>query len=279
MMKFLTPYSPKPDLPLLIYLPGMDGTGELFYRQGEKLQHFFDIRCLAMDFVHRRNWDQLSTQVVDLIQKELHLPLSSPPRSVYLCGESFGGCLAIKVALQASELFEKLIFINSASSFNQRPWLSLGIVFTQWTWDAVHRGSTFGLLPFLVALNRLLPADRRRLLQAMQSAPASVISWRLSLLQHFRVADEKLRQLTRPCLVIASRRDRLLPSIMEGERLCALLPQSHLHILPESGHACLLEKDLDLSNILQKTGFMPPDSSEYTRQNPLQYTNSTKIRN
>ena len=43
-MRVLSPFSSRSGGPLLIYFPGMDGTGELFYRQGEKLKDFFTIR-------------------------------------------------------------------------------------------------------------------------------------------------------------------------------------------------------------------------------------------
>lgn len=46
-------------------------------------------------------WDVLAEKVLELIHAELE---KSPRRSVYLCGEFFGGCLAMKVALRSPEL-------------------------------------------------------------------------------------------------------------------------------------------------------------------------------
>jgi predicted alpha/beta superfamily hydrolase len=69
------------------------------------------------------SWDDLAVSVVNLIEEELN---KQPSRSVYLCGESFGGCLAVKVALKSPDLFERIILVNPATSFNQRPLLRLG---------------------------------------------------------------------------------------------------------------------------------------------------------
>jgi len=44
-----------------------------------------------------------------------------------------------------------------------------------------------------------------------------------------------------PTLVVASARDRLLPSLAEAGRLVALIPGALRIVLPESGHTALLE--------------------------------------
>jgi pimeloyl-ACP methyl ester carboxylesterase len=56
---------------------------------------------------------------------------------------------------------------------------------------------------------------------------------------------------------LASESDRLLPSLLEARRLRSLLGSAHIHPLPKSGHACLLEKELDLSQILQDKNLLP----------------------
>ncbi len=251
--------NPKPstssEFPLFVYLPGMDGTGELLHRQVEKLSHFFKIRCLSIPQTNCSNWSSLVNQIIGLIQKEInHNPQFS---TVYLCGESFGGCLAIKVALDAPELIEKMVLINPASSFTQRPLLSWGSELIQWIPDILHRTSTVGFLPFLAALGRMERQDYQALLKAMQSVPPSVVTWRLRLLRDFQVDDAQLKQLTQPILTLVSDSDRLLPSVAEGKRLVNCVPNGNLVILPDSGHACLLEREVDLANLLQKHNFLP----------------------
>ena len=54
-MRLLSPFSAKSFNPLLIYFPGMDGTGQLFHRQGEKLKDFFSILILILLFIYVGN--------------------------------------------------------------------------------------------------------------------------------------------------------------------------------------------------------------------------------
>jgi pimeloyl-ACP methyl ester carboxylesterase len=255
-LSFLSPKPSQPHYPLFVFLPGMDGTGRLFYRQAERLTQSFDIRCLAIPTDDSSDWEALSLQIINLVKAELE---KSPQRHVYLCGESFGGCLALSVALAAPWLFQRIILINPASSFNQRPWLSLGIPITPWIPDFLHQGSSVGLLPFLAVLNRIAPSDRRTLLGAMQSVSQASVSWRLSLLRNFTLDENKLRGLTQPVLLLAGAADRLLPSVEEANRFRRRLPNAQMVVLPESGHACLLEAKLQLYEIMKDQNFLPAD--------------------
>lgn len=252
-LTLLTPTTPQPEYPLFVFLPGMDGTGRLYQRQAQRLCHWFDIRCLSIPADDFSNWDDLANQLIALINAEIQAKHQYGGKtSVYLCGESFGGCLALQVALKAPKLLEKLILVNPASCFNQRPLLSLGIPLTKLMPNWLHRSSAFGFLPFLAALERIKDSDRRALHQAMQSLPAHVVSWRLSLLQEFSLSKSALKRLTMPVLLIVSGSDYLLPSVEAGKKLIKHLPLANMFTLPESGHACLLETQVNLDEIIQK---------------------------
>ena len=252
-LRLISPRPQQNHLPLLVFLPGMDGTGQLYSKQAKQLQQYFDIRCLSIAHHDRQDWEGLSEQLVALLKSQEKIT----HRPVYMCGESFGGCLSLKVALKYPTLLERLILINPASCFNKRPWLSWGIHLTQWVPDFVHRSSALALLPFMASLNRLEKSDRLALLQAMQSVPQSTVSWRLSLLKDFCLEVSSLEKITHPVLVVASRSDRLLPSLEEAQHLVKKLPNARLQILRESGHACLLESDINLKAILECSNFLP----------------------
>lgn len=252
-LRFLNPKPIQPNHPLFIFLPGMDGTGELLYTQADGLANSFDIRCLTIPSHDFSDWDTLASQVINLIEAELG---RSSERPVYICGESFGGCLALKVAQEAPDLLDRLILINPASSFNQRPLLSWGISLTQWIPEFLHQTSTIGLLPFLGTLGKIESGGRRALLEAMKLVPQPTVSWRLSLLKEFTIKKHHLRRLKQPVLLIAGAGDRLLPSVEEAKRLANNLPNAQIVILPGSGHACLLETDVQLHEILQDYNFL-----------------------
>lgn len=250
---FLTPSHLNPNFPLFVFLPGMDGTGRLLRTQTEGLEKIFDVRALAIPPDDSTNWDDLARLVVNLIEEQRK---DQPSRSVYLCGESFGGCLAVKVALRAPHLFKRIILINPATSFNQRPFLRWGAQLGRWVPDWVYPISALALLPFLSALSKTSLHERQALLDAMQSVPPHTVNWRISMVMDFEVDETQLRHLTQPVLLIAGDADRLLPSVMEVQRLANWLPNAEIVVLPDSGHTCLLEKDVSLYDILKQHNFL-----------------------
>ena len=250
---FIDPREVNRDAPLFIYLPGMDGTGKLLQTQSDNLVAQFDLRCLSIRVDNYSTWQNLAEDTVKLIKAELK---NKTNREVYLCGESFGGCLALKTALAAPDLIKKLILVNPASSFSQLPFLNWGVELVSWFPSLIQPYSAAGLLPFLVRLNRISNCDRDRLMESIKSVPPYVISWRLSLLKNFKVTDQQLRSLNIPSLIVAGAADGLLPSVKEAQKLANLLPQAKMTILPQSGHACLLETEINLYQILKQQNFI-----------------------
>ncbi|WP_445638279.1 Alpha/beta hydrolase [Nostoc sp. DSM 114161] len=260
---FLTPKRLQPEYPLFVYLPGMDGTGQLLRSQTAGLEVGFDVRCFAIPRKDLTSWDVLANSVLDLIHAELE---KSSHRPVYLCGESFGGCLAMKVAIKAPQLFKRIILINPASAFHLRPFLNWASQITYLVPSGLYDVGALGLLPFLASLPRISRSDRHELLRTMRSVPPETVHWRLSLLREFEIDEEKLRQLKQPVLLIAGGSDRLLPSVTEAKRLGNIIPNTEIVVLPECGHACLLEQDINLYEILKANDFLENKADTVTEQ-------------
>lgn len=255
MIRFLPPHNRNEKAPLFVYLPGMDGTGELLRSQMANLEQAFDVRRLSIPSDDLTDWDGLTARTTALIKAELGDEI--PRRPLYLCGESFGGCLALMVVLLAPELSDRLILVNPASSFNRHPWIQLGVHLTRMIPHPFYPYSCIGFLPVLSNLGRIEAEDRYALLRVMQSVSLESVLWRLSLLETFRVSPNQLQQIHQPTLIVASESDRLLPSRREAELLMEYLPDAHLHLLPDSGHAALLESEVNLYAILGRSEFLP----------------------
>lgn len=245
-----------PDGPLFIFLPGLDETSlDLMRAQTKTLEDVFDVRCLVIPPENLESWELLSQQVVDLTKAEL----SQVPRSsVYLCGESFGGCLALKVALKAPQLFNRLVLVNPASSFNQLPWIHWGSSFTGFFPGFAYQALSIAALPFLVPLHRVSYATCLMLMAEIASAPKESSIWRIALMREFTVSEEQLCNLAQPILLLGSEVDILLPSVAEVRRLAQILPEAQVELLPHSGHACLLEADINLYQIMKAQRFLEP---------------------
>ncbi|MGY6530653.1 MAG: alpha/beta fold hydrolase [Cyanobacterium sp.] len=250
-MKFLPYRISKEKKPLFIYLPGMDGSGKLLETQKDLYQNF-EVRCL--DFTHDRasDWRGFLTPLISLLEREIN---KSNYSQIYLCGESFGACMALKLLEVIPHLFDKVILINSASSFYRRSWLNVGTFITSVIPENIYHGTTFILFPFLVKISAIAPKQRINLINTLQSIHPLTVSNRIQLLNQFHLNLRKIRQFSSPVLIIASGEDSLLPSVEEAPRLKQFFTQSFIHILPHSGHCCLLEKKVNLHTIMYKYSF------------------------
>lgn len=250
--RLLVPRPPKPARALLVYLPGMDGTGSLLDPQIDRLARCFDLRCLVLPAAPGDDWQTLTAQTVALLRREQQ----AAPRPIVLCGESFGGCLALAVARAAPQLCDRLILINPATSFRERPYLKLVTAVAPWVPVGGYEVLAGLFLPFLLGDRRVEPGVSAALLRAMQSVLPETVYWRLQLLESFRFPLLALRRLQQPTLLIAGEADRLLPSVAEVSRLAAALPCARTVLLPASGHTCLLEAETCLLEILRSQDFV-----------------------
>lgn len=244
-----------PQRPFFVYLPGMDGSGRLLQTQLEGLAARFEIRCLEIPEGDRLGWPALASQVAAQLDA---LAADAPGRPRYLCGESFGGCLALEIAAQAPESFERLVLINPASSFGRHPLLTWGAPLVRWTGAWIYQLSAYALLPLLIELPRVAEPQRQALVADMCRLSPETVSWRLSMLSQFRLRPAALARLEQPVLIVVGERDRLLPSVAEGNYLARLFPVAAQVRLPWSGHACLLETEVRLDEVMAEADFLMP---------------------
>ncbi|WP_346290552.1 alpha/beta hydrolase [Sphaerothrix gracilis] len=242
----------RPHLPVLLFLPGMDGTDVSLRPQLADLQLYFDVYCLMIPPDDDSDWVTLARTAAEALSQN-HIS----GRPVYLCGESFGGCLALQIAATYPQIFHHLILINPASSFGQHFWMGWGADLLPALPYYLYYVSAFGLLPFLAAFDRIEIHHCQALLTAMQAVTQKSARGRLRLLSLFKPDWVRLRQLKQPTLIVASRADRLLPSVAEAEKLQQAIAQAQISLLPNSGHVCLLERQVKLIDILQTHKFVP----------------------
>ncbi len=244
-ISFLPPRLVQPHLPLLVLFPGMDGTGKLFNRQIAGLVDRFNVRCLSIATNDLTGWTGLVDRAVSLILSEL-----AQGQALYLCGESFGACFAMQVAEQLGTKIDRLILINPASSFARQPLLAAGSALSGLMPDALYSLSAMILVNFLINGDRVAPSERQSLIDAILSVHPQTAAWRLNLLRQFPIDSIVPKLIDIPTLLIAGGLDRLLPSSLEVSILSQVLSKPKTLLLPNSGHACLLERDIQLANLL-----------------------------
>ena len=250
---FYSPFQDTGNRPLLIFLPGLNETGQgLMSRQMASLEAKFDIRCLVIPPKDLDDWDLIAESTVALVEALV----STKERPVYLCGESFGGCLALEMLANSPNLFEKAILINPASSLPRIPWLNFGSLFFPLTPEWVYHYSAWLTLPFLAHTDKISSQACQDLADTIRCTSKKTAQKRIAMMRDFTIDESQLKQVTQPILLIGSREDLILPSVEEVERLAKIFPQATVVTLPSSGHACLVEPDIDLYQIMEASNFL-----------------------
>ena len=100
-------------------VPGIDGTGLLFYRQVPLLE-----RRYAVTTTRLRD----EVRAMDELVADLHLSVEASSNGpVTLLGESFGGALALSYAVAHPERVARLVILNRSRTSGRRRDCGLGI--------------------------------------------------------------------------------------------------------------------------------------------------------
>lgn len=279
--------------PLLLFLPGMDGTGLGLIMHHKSLGRAFEVWCLHIPVNDRTSFEGL-VKFVDETVKSEHA--SSPNRPIYLVGDSFGGCLALAVASRNPTIDLVLVLANPATSLERSPLRPL-FPFLDAIPDEIHAAVPY-VLNFLVGeplkmamvnvdplpssktlqnLSDNLSALLRRLSVLGDILPKDNLIWKLKLLRTAAAyANSRLHAIKAEVLVLASGKDNLLPSEDEARRLSSQLENCTFRDFKDNGHTVLLEDGFSLLSIIRGTrkyrrsqkvdhisDYLPPSLSEY----------------
>ncbi|MFY9607763.1 MAG: alpha/beta hydrolase [Blastocatellia bacterium] len=228
--------------PLLIYIPGLDGTGELFFKQAPALSRSFRVVTYRSRDGQAFTYDDLTGDVARIIRD-----LGEAKAS--LLGESFGGTVALSFALRYPAMVERLIVVNSFARFRGRMRIKLA-------------GMLAGALPFRALRPARLAAsllglyvdgvsrdDRRRFFQAIRSVNGESYARRLTLIAELDL-ERRLPEIRTPTLFISGEADLLIPSAREARSMASRMPNAYVKVIPRAGHACLMGDRVRLADIL-----------------------------
>jgi pimeloyl-ACP methyl ester carboxylesterase len=226
----------------LVLVSGMDGTGQLFYRQVPLLARRFRSATYAL----RNDATDMETLVADL--GRVVAATAPASRRAVIVGESFGGALAMSFALANPELVSALVVLNSFPYFAPQFRLRLaryGLGLIPWGMMALVRRAT----AFRLHSAHTHRADIERFMQL--TAASSRIGYlnRLQILMSYDIRD-RLHALHPPTLFLASDQDHLVPSVIQATAMAAHVPNATLRILRGHGHICLIAPDIDLAGII-----------------------------
>ncbi|MEQ1693505.1 MAG: alpha/beta hydrolase [Gemmatimonas sp.] len=234
----------------LIFIPGLDGTGLLFYRQARLLAHRFRV----ITFRLRDDARTMDTLVADIVK---HLDHAVPDRTpAVVVGESFGGALALSFALAHPERVRKLVILNSFSRIEPPVKLRLaiaGLYLVPWrTMQFVRRLTAWRLQSPHTHRDEV----KKFLLLTSATTRHGYLN-RLRILTRYDMRN-RLAELNVPTLFLAADQDHLIPSVPQATYMSARAPHATMRILEGHGHACFLAPDLDLNLLLEEWAAVSP---------------------
>jgi pimeloyl-ACP methyl ester carboxylesterase len=228
--------------PPLIFVPGMDGTGRLFYRQVPLLARQFRVGTYTL----RDEAESMETLVEDLDQ--MIRTLAPDGEGVVVVTESFGGAPALSYALAHPRRIRGLVVLNSFPRFPSQLRLRLGLGLAHvvpWRLMAVFRRATVSRLHSRTTDR----SEVRHFLQQTDETTRRGYISRLRILINYDVRD-RLKDIRVPTLFLAADQDQLVPSLKHASDMVARVPGAALRILEGHGHACLIAPGVDLAEIL-----------------------------
>jgi pimeloyl-ACP methyl ester carboxylesterase len=228
--------------PLALLIPGLDGTGRLFCRQMAALQDRYRVR--AWEFLRRSRFG-----LADLVEELAEGTCHEGPGSVVVVGESFGGAVAISYALAFPERVRSLALINAFPVYRRRLRISAAcLLLPALQWPGLRRLKDL-IADRILASEGVTAEGRRAYYEVIRSIDMEAYRQRLEIVSRVDLV-ERLPEIKVPTLLLASGRDKLVPSAEEARFMAARIPNSKLYEFPRAGHALLLTPGFRLADYI-----------------------------
>jgi len=222
-----------PHLPV-VYLPGIDGTGRLLYRQ-TRLNAEFRVRCVSYPQDDRHTYADL----VDLGVRALE---DSGPGVVL--AESFGGGVALMVALARPDLVRRLVLINTFAWYSRRLFIDVAGLVGPWLPRRPTHPATRSLRSLFFFGPGVSPAAQNAWWDRTADVPMRAYGHRLRLLRDLDLRS-RLSEVQAPAVVFAAPNDWVVPA-PAGRLLANRLPRAKLLAVP-AGHAAMIDPRVDVA--------------------------------
>lgn len=218
--------------PAFVYVPGIEGTGKLFYKQIDDLARDHTVITFPLRGRGRYEMEALVGDLIWIIR-------DAGFESVTALGESFGGLLLMSAALVHPEYFERMILVNTFARFEQQAKIKLGVAlfsFLPYPAMKAYRRITAGRTLFDAGVSE---EDRSACREHTRSVPCEGYLSRMRIIRDTDLR-ERLREIRVPTLVVAGKEDRLLNAERAARIIAAAIPRSRLKLLEGAGHLALV---------------------------------------
>lgn len=239
----MTSLEPIGEGPPLVYLPGLDGSGELLFAQEKELGTRYRIHRMRYRSEGAFTYDDLVRDIVEVLDE-------ADVEHATIVAESFGGTIGLHLAIAYPERVERLVVLNTFAAFANRRFLRWGGFLVRHAPPRLVHAVRVAIDTPTLALLERIPKDRRKVfLEVARRQPLCGYARRIELIEQLDLADS-LESITVPTLVVSGEIDRVVSSAASRE-LARRIPGATLRTLPGVGHAALMTPGVSLLEILQ----------------------------
>jgi pimeloyl-ACP methyl ester carboxylesterase len=224
--------TPKPPV---VYLPGIDGTGRLLYRQ-ERLNADFAVRCVSYPQDDRHTYADLVALGVSALEE-------TGPGVVL--AESFGGAVALLVALQRPDLVRRLVLVNTFARYPRRLFIDAAGLFGPWLPWAPPHPITRPVRGYFFFGPNVSREERAAWWKHTADVPTRAYGHRCRLLRDIDLLP-RLHEVTAPAVVFTAPNDWIVPAAA-GRLLAKRLPRAKHIAGPNAAHAALIDSRVDVA--------------------------------
>ena len=235
-------YSKRGHGPLLIYIPGLDGTGELFFRQIPILSTHYSVVTFPLRQVPPFDYPDLVQDVIQILDQE-------KSEKAILVAESFGGTIALQFALTHSNRIEHLILVNTFPYYRRRTLLRIGSMLLPFAFTPLVRSGRRILLKPMLLNEQVDETAVNTMFEFSLTQSKETYRQRMKLIRQFDIRKQ-LSAIKAPVTFVAAAKDKLVPSVREAKFMSTQIPGSRIVVLSEHGHACLLSSTFSVESVL-----------------------------
>lgn len=223
----------------VLYLPGIDGTGRLLFRQ-RGLHERFDLRCASYPQSGPDSYP-------DLLQIALgHLTAIGP---AVVLAESFGGAVALMAALDRPDLIRRLVLVNTFAHYPRRLPIDVLRMVGPWLPNVPTHPATQTIRGWFFFGPNIPKAVQDEWWSLTADVPMRAYGRRFAVLAQLDLRP-RLAELDIPTLVFVSPNDWVVPP-PAGRLLARRVRRAKLIEIP-AGHAALIDPRVDVAAWLEE---------------------------
>jgi pimeloyl-ACP methyl ester carboxylesterase len=222
------------DRPALVYVPGIDGTGEFLFETAGRLAQRFRLLRLAYGLDGPAGEDDYG-RLAESIARRLD---EAGVERALLLAESFGVGLALRVALDHPARVAGLVLVNGFAHFRRRVNLACTIAVARSCPEPLFRLGRHLFAPRALLGPRWNP-DVVRVFRALaREGFDEGYRRRLTMIRELDLRP-RLGEIEVPVALFASDRDRVVDAVRANRLMLERLPDARLEILERAGHVVL----------------------------------------